>query len=341
MAAALGAFEPAWDRLVADAPLPSPFLRSWWLHACSTPASTFVLVVEDGELLGGVFVCRQSWLRANRLTIDAGGRLAPDHLDLVAASTRHADVVIAVDRWFREQGPCIVEVHGAAERAFIARTLPGWVSAQQIAPAPYATLPADGAAYLRSRPSWLRHTIDRASKRLERDGIAYRVVTDGTDVERALRDLHRLHEQRWGPSTNFLAGFELFADAARAGVRRGEMSIHELVAPDGVVASMATFELGGRVSFYQSGRSTEHQWRSAGTVLMARVMGRACDIGMREFDFLRGGEPYKEAWATGVRDVVRIRAAVGPWPKALMLVLSVRDRLRAAAARARRRHAAT
>lgn len=336
----LGSLGAAWDHLVDVAPLPSPFLRSWWLEACSTSTGRFVVVSDGDGLVGGAFVEKERRHRATRLTIGAGGRLAPDHLDLVAQPGREGEVAAALGRWIAERKPCTVEVPGAREGASICAALPHPAVTAVVAPAPYAALPDDPDAYLGARPSWLRHTVRRGGKRLDRDGVRYGVV-DGDDVERALGDLRRLHEERWAAPTNFLSSYGSFADAVRSGVRHGEVVLHELTGPDGVVASMVTFEVGGRVSFYQSGRSTEHRWRSAGSVLMARVIERACEHGMREFDFLRGGEAYKASWSTGSRDVLHLRAASGAWPRALLAGLTVRDAGRRAAVRAVRRRRAT
>jgi CelD/BcsL family acetyltransferase involved in cellulose biosynthesis len=329
--ATLGEHERAWDDLVDAAGLPTPFLRSWWLAANATPTSRFVLVVEGDRLLGGAFVDVHRWRGARRVLLDAGGCLAPDHLDLVAADGAQPAVADALAAWLASVGPALVEVRGGHERSGFEALLPGAVRRRVIAPAPFAELPPDAGAYLADRPSWLRNTVKRGRKRLLRDGIDYRCTGPGDDVDRALADLRRLHTERWGTETNLLRGFDRFATAARAGAARGEVSFHELAGPAGVVASLVTFDVAGRWSYYQGGRSTDPAWRSAGTVLMARVLERACESGVREFDFLRGGETYKDAWATGSRDVVRLRTATGGWPAALAAGLAVRDGVRARA----------
>ena len=60
-------------------------------------------------------------------------------------------------------------------------------------------------------------------------------------------------------------------------------------------------------------------------VVRKRLQGQSRDIEQelkdyhREFDFLRGSEPYKFRWATGERRTVRVRAVgagLRPWLKA-------------------------
>jgi CelD/BcsL family acetyltransferase involved in cellulose biosynthesis len=85
-----------------------------------------------------------------------------------------------------------------------------------------------------------------------------------------------------------------------------------LALDDEVIAVQAWFELGGRASFYQSGRDVEDpRWRGAGTVLHLRVAERACRLGFTELDMLRGAEAYKSEWADETRRVLRVKAAHG------------------------------
>ncbi|MDB5113971.1 MAG: hypothetical protein JWL78_1041, partial [Chloroflexi bacterium] len=42
----LGGYATAWDALVDRQPLPSPFLRSWWLEAMSAAHPRFLLVLD-------------------------------------------------------------------------------------------------------------------------------------------------------------------------------------------------------------------------------------------------------------------------------------------------------
>jgi hypothetical protein len=55
----LSALEPAWDNLVERLPLPSPFLRSWWLEHTAGGAQRFLLVM-DGACWSAVSPCKRS-----------------------------------------------------------------------------------------------------------------------------------------------------------------------------------------------------------------------------------------------------------------------------------------
>ncbi|HQF93191.1 MAG TPA: hypothetical protein PLS46_03455, partial [Microthrixaceae bacterium] len=81
----LGAHASAWDALVDSMPLPSPFLRSWWLAEVAIGDPRIVLVFDHGELVGGLALQRSTKAGVEVLQFLGTGPLEPDHLDLVAA----------------------------------------------------------------------------------------------------------------------------------------------------------------------------------------------------------------------------------------------------------------
>src|SRR4051794_36422671 len=89
----LGPWATAWDKLVEQLPVPSPFVRSWWLEATAGPQPRFVLVTDGHALLGGIALQEERWLGMPYLAVMGAGVLCPDHLDLVAAWDREDDVV--------------------------------------------------------------------------------------------------------------------------------------------------------------------------------------------------------------------------------------------------------
>jgi CelD/BcsL family acetyltransferase involved in cellulose biosynthesis len=309
----LGALAPAWDELVAVAPLPSPFLRSWWLENTASPGSTFLLILSGEQLLGGLAVDRNVRLGVECVRLMSSGDLGPDHLDLVAAPGSEAVVEAALSEWFVRPGGRIIELEGIVEGARLEAVVAPmrgrrWVGSST---APWVELKGDFEQYRSSLPSRLRNSVARTSSRLNRLGVRYHVA-ESEESEDAIEWLHRLHTASWGPHSTFLPSFPRFAAAASIGIARGELAIHQLVAGDEVIATQAWFEVGDRASFYQSGRnSTDDQWRGAGNVLHALVAERAFEVGFKELDFLRGNEQYKLEWADRSRTQVTYLAAKG------------------------------
>jgi CelD/BcsL family acetyltransferase involved in cellulose biosynthesis len=307
----LGAFASAWDQLVDRLPLPSPFLRSWWLEATTTHRPCFLLVLDRRATLVGGLALEQGrrWpVRWFRLL--GTGPLCPDHLALVADPGREDDVVAALAAWMARPGSRVFDLEGIAEGSRLAAALPGRVRRSVVDVAPWATLPASPDDWLRERPRGFRVTVGKTTRRLAAEGMEHRVVPlDAVDA--AMERLRRLHQAHWGDASKFLAGYDRFAAAGRLGAARGEFAFHELAAGDTVVAAVTSFEVAGRVSLYQSGRVDEHRWRSATTVLLTRTIQDACRRGFGEVDLLRGDEPYKRNLASGTREILELKAAKG------------------------------
>lgn len=324
----------AWDELVEAGRLPSPFLRSWWLERMPATDPVFVLLADRSGLVGGVAFQRRHRMGLELIEMLGQGPLAPDHLDLVCDPDRETSVVDAVRRWLDRPGGRLIDVHGLADGARLAHAVPGRGAATQVDLAPYAELPASFRDYLAARPGRLRSSISRSRRRLEREGVRYRQVggrdaaaeAPTSEIDRALRALRLLHESRWKQQTHFLSCWEPFAAAMRVGARNGEVVFHELVHDDTVIAAEVDFDVAGRVSFYQAGRRDDRLWRGSGTVLKACAVEWACGSGRREFDLLRGDEPYKEEWATGRRGLWRVRRARGAAIPALTFI-TARERL--------------
>lgn len=109
--ASLGELGVAWDALVDASPLPSPFLRSWWLEAGAGPEPRFVLVMDGDALVGGLALEEDRVLGVPRLR-EMGPLLGADHLDLVAAPGRADQVVGALADWFASRRPLLVDLVG-------------------------------------------------------------------------------------------------------------------------------------------------------------------------------------------------------------------------------------
>lgn len=307
-----------WDALVERMPLPSPFLRSWWIDAMAAAVGAdarIVLVYDGDELLGGLPLQRSVRGGVEVLAFLGTGPLEPDHLDVVAAPGREGRVAAEVARWLGRRGNRVIDLRGVADGSPLIDSVPGWGETTELEVAPWVRLNVTADEYLAARGGRTRSTVRRTAKRLDAAGVRFEVVdsSDTVAVEAALDTLAELHDGRWGDESGFLAAWPTFAAAARAGAAAGEVAFSQLVAADGrAIAIEVDFRVAGRTSFYQAGRLTDHDWRGSGSVLRWRIIEDAIDRGDHEFDLLRGGENYKTEWATDERRLLRIRRGVGP-----------------------------
>ncbi len=333
VASALGEHTHAWDRLVDAMPIPSPFLRSWWLGATATGSPCLALVFRRDQLIGGLALESDRHLGVERLRVLGSGPLCPDHLDAVYATGQERAVVSALRGWLGRAGERLIDLDGVVTSPVVAAAMPARFRTDHVATAPCMQLRHDvseqGSATLRRRTA-------RAQRRMRNDAGSC-LVERIDDIEEALRLLQHLHAQRWEGTSGFLSGYQRFAAACRAGTAAGEVVFNALHAGDQVVGVMASFEVAGRISYYQSGRDPDRRWRGSGTVLLARVIDDAARRGMREADLLRGEELYKSDFATGARELWRLRCATGPRSMAALSTELGLERGRRLLGRARRR----
>lgn len=327
----LGQWAPQWDQLASQSPLPSPFLRSWWLTGAGGRQRRFLLVVRDDRLLGGLALDEGRRLGLPCLRMMGSGPLCPDHLDLLADRGLEDTVVGAVRAWLCRPGARLVDLEGIRPGSPLIRALPGQVRREPLAVAPWARLSGTADAYLAARSSNFRRNLRKAKARMAALGVAHRINRGRAAVE-SLETLRRLHAMQWDGRSRFLPSFDRFAAACRLGTESDEVAVHELHADGTVIAIMVNFEVGRRLSLYQSARLTDAQWRDASVALLADTIFDACDRGFAEVDFLRGNESYKNSFAPECRELLRLRAAQA-WPGRACLMTETAARRAKAAGR--------
>ena len=304
----VGPWAPAWDGLVDAARHPTPFASSWWIDGAPSAGRTIVLVLQGDVLVGGLALSRRRRFGIEVFELLGQGFASPDHLDLLAHPGYEAQVVDEIQRWFSRRS-FLLRAEGVPEGSLLHDAL-GRATSIPFSTAPYLTLPSGGPPEPVS--SRVRNTVRRSRKRLVREGLVHRRIdSDAEALDRALVDLRALHRLRWPDGSNFDRDFDRLSTVVRRGAAMGRAAIHEIVVADTVVAAMLVFDLPDRRCYYQSGRRMEREWRGAGSVLMAAVIGDAHAAGLAEFDFLRGREPYKLDWTDTERVLVRLFAARG------------------------------
>jgi len=303
----LSTWASQWDRLVDCSPLPSPFLRSWWLEGTGESGRHFLLVVDDERLLGGLALEQRH--RVPRIQM-MGTRSCPDHLDLLTAPGHEAAVVSLVRDWLSRPGGRLLDLNGIRAGSRLIETLPGRVRREPLPVAPYVLLPDSADDFRATLNSQFRRKLRASANRLAAEGVVHRAIR-GRAVLQHLDTLRELHESQWGNSSRFLPFFDRFVAGCAGGCDADEVVVHELGNDNQVIATMLVFEVAGRVSLYQSARLTERRWRDVTTVLLSAIIDDACDRGFTEVDFLRGDEPYKGRFANKNREMSRLVAGKG------------------------------
>jgi CelD/BcsL family acetyltransferase involved in cellulose biosynthesis len=156
--------------------------------------------------------------------------------------------------------------------------------------------------YLATKSSNLRGQLRTKERRLARKHrLEYRLADDPSRLGEDMEVLFGLHEQRWGPvgSVAFAgARADFHRDLARVMLERGWLRLWFLELDGQPVAAWHGFRYAGAEWFYQSGRDPSWERSSVGLVLLAHTIRAAIEDGIGDYRLLRGGEQYKDRFAT-------------------------------------------
>jgi CelD/BcsL family acetyltransferase involved in cellulose biosynthesis len=318
-----------WTDLSSSASQSSPFMTWEWFSALRDRSNAAgeinVFVVRQARHPLGLLALERSVGPGEVRTLGFPGWrwLSPDHNDVLSAPQHRQLVAAAVLHHLEAAGDWdVLDFDGLDNRgglAQAARALPRWPRAIARAidpvPCPFVRLAStEPAALLPSRN--LRQQVGRGLRQAERQGGAVTVVTDPARLPGALDDLMRLHNQRFGASSSVFATVErrrFHRIAARRLAAVGGARIYRLDVSGGPAALLYALVRGDCLFYYSMGIRHDLGF-SPGRTLLGHVVLAAAAEGFAAFDLLRGDHHFKQRFATGVREDVRIRI-VRPTPR--------------------------
>jgi CelD/BcsL family acetyltransferase involved in cellulose biosynthesis len=177
---------------------------------------------------------------------------------------------------------------------------------------PYTALPDSFEQYLGTLSSNMRYNFRRRMRALEREGsLQIIAVQGGAELEQRFGDLIRLHRLRSAQQhrkSHFLEQAEqaFHNDVLPRIAVRGWVRLYVIQIRGAAVAALYGFSLGKKFLFYQSGMDPVWSRLSVGLVMMGWTIAEAIRNGHKEFDFLRGDEPYKFQWASCSRETLTV-----------------------------------
>lgn len=162
-------------------------------------------------------------------------------------------------------------------------------------------------AYMERRPSQLRSTWLRKSKKFRTEGHGtLELITDVNDVERALKAFQTIYSKSWKkpePYADFVPQW------ARVSARNGWLRMGIARLGDMPIAAQFWFTRHGRAHIFKLAYDDEYSRWSAGTLLTAFMIQHSLETDkVDEIDYLTGDDDYKKSWMTERRERVGIRA---------------------------------
>lgn len=194
-------------------------------------------------------------------------------------------------------------------------------------------------AFLAGQSANFREQMRRRRRTLERSRprVWWECATSPDEIGNGLGHLFRLHQlrrQQCGEDGIFrrASSRHFVRLAATRLATTGSSRLYMLRSAASVIAVLFGLEADRRFLYYQSGFDPGWQGFSPGTVLLSYVIEDCIRRGLRQFEFLRGEESYKDRWTKDRRRNVKLLAAGSALGRAYLGLRSWRRQRRERAA---------
>jgi CelD/BcsL family acetyltransferase involved in cellulose biosynthesis len=155
-------------------------------------------------------------------------------------------------------------------------------------------------SYLTQRDGILRSTIKRMTKKFGGDGGTLEIVTDGTDLPRAIEAYEKVYARSWKkpePYPEFMPGL------ARLCAEQGFLRLGLAWLDGKPIAAQLWIVSHGRAEIYKVAYDEDFKAYAPGTLLTALLMEHVIDVDkVAEVDYLIGDDPYKKTWMSHRRE---------------------------------------
>ena len=326
----LEALSDAWDLLLQQAGddgsvfLTHEWVSTWWKHFGAGKKLNVLVIEKDGSVTGLVplMVCETGAgaLRCRVLecigSVDRNpvGLFDPESRDEAFAALLHylgeelADGVNAVNLTLVPEDSQFVGLL----RKHRSENSDGLFVIERVTTlAPYVRLPATWDDYVGSLRSSRRKALRYEVRRLIRaHDVEFRECTDD-DLDSRLRQFFDLHENRWR-SVNMSGVFsdsrmkEFYADIARTFQTKKWLHFSFLDIDDSMATGEFCFAYNGVLYYFTVARDVRYARHGIGHIHTMYLIQHAISNGLREVDFLKGGEPYKLRWTDSYRDYLQL-----------------------------------
>jgi CelD/BcsL family acetyltransferase involved in cellulose biosynthesis len=304
------------------------WLKLWWEHFGDGQEFRMHTVRQDGRVVAllPLVLWRTSRPRVLRFaghgpSDQMGPVCAPEDLPLAAA---------ALEQVLSDGGWDVL----LAERLATGDVLPASLRPRELLREGSPLLPVEGRSwddYLATKSSNFRQQARRRERKLAKEReLTFRLADNPDRLDADLEVLFQLHDERWSGESGALreqrAAFH--RDFARVALERGWLRLWLLELEGRPAAAVYGLRFAGRELYYQAGRDPDLDRAAVGFVLLVHSVRETFNDGLEAYDFLRGGEDYKdrftddetvvETWAAGRGALGRATVAVAPRMRSLL-----------------------
>jgi CelD/BcsL family acetyltransferase involved in cellulose biosynthesis len=307
-------FQAEWLEFIRRMPSATPFQRpewllTWWSHFGSGALRVMVFR-RDGEVAGVLPCFLHHWNGRRQMTLVGSG--VSDCLDPLFEPEYVDEIVARLRAHLRSRADWdICEWQDLSQNTPLAAL--GTVL--EDTPCTVIAIEQPFEAFLAARPQALRRNLRRDKRKAEVIACVEFEVTESASEE-LMDALVRLHGARWAKAGE--AGM-IEANRSEAFLRdvsgrfgaEGWLKIFALRFANEIVAIVLAFCDHTTIYGYLTGFDPQYEDLSFGRELLAQALRYAHERGYRQWDFLRGEEPYKFLW--GAQVIPKCRVVILPW----------------------------
>lgn len=299
------------------------YLRVWWEHfgRGHKDKEALILTVEKhGSLIAfaPLMIDRTRFFNAPLIKF-MGGDIC-DYMDFIAYPDAYNESALLFLDYIRRFHFILADLKYIPEDSGMIADLSGFskqtkmtvkVSAVEICP--YIDLSGGLPGVCGALKSKLRSEISRNDRAMQENGsLEFLPYTGETRLKDTLKDYFNLHIKKWKGYSKKYSQFqyknwrEFVTDLCLLLRPKGELDLSCLKIGKSVAACHFGFVYNKRFYYYMPTFNPDFAQYSPSKTLIMRMLERSCGLGLNEFDFLRGNEPYKMLWTKSSRRVYNL-----------------------------------
>lgn len=178
---------------------------------------------------------------------------------------------------------------------------------------PYMNLPGSTEIFISKLSGNMRRNLRRRMRKLsEKYRVEVKTHNNFDSIEEAMNAFYNLHQKRW-KTQGFLGVFsekklrDFHLDVARRFAEKGWLSLYFLTANDEPIAAIYSFDYKQKKYEYLTGFDPEYSRYGVANLMRRHVAEECIRRGLKEYDLMRGDEPYKSSWNTKNRKNLELR----------------------------------
>lgn len=187
---------------------------------------------------------------------------------------------------------------------------------------PYLPLPSSVDIFMKGLGQNKRRNLRRYLRKLKKEyRVEFKKYDDIGSVEEAMKTFFRLHQTRWKSkgepgAFNDPTFRDFHIDVASLFATKGWLGLYFLTANNEPISAEYNFEYNHKSYNYLPGWDAEYSRYRVGSLTQICAIENCINRGLKEYDMMRGNEPYKSEWTNFARKNLEARVVrKGAFPR--------------------------